>query len=176
MGAAMTARLLHTQRLRLRPFAAGDVDVLHAHWTDPDVRRWLWDGTVIERDVVVGLVDESIASFASRNFGLWVIERDETFAGFTGLRPMPDSAEVELYYALEPSHWGHGYATEASRAVLRHGFDVVGLDPIWIRTDGPNQASVEVMKRLGAEYVRTDPVGAFGTTVVYVVRRAATSR
>jgi hypothetical protein len=29
------------------------------------------------------------------------------------------------------------------------------------------------MKRLGATYVRTDPVGAFGTTIVYALRRAA---
>lgn len=172
----MTAVTLRTERLRLRPFASTDVEALHAHWTDPDVRRYLWDGLVIARDQVVALVDESIDAFARRGFGLWVLEHDDgAFVGFAGLRPMPDSDDVELYYGLSPARWGRGYATEASRAVLRHGFDVVGLDPIWIRTDGPNAASVEVMKRLGASYVRTDPVGAFGSTLIYVVRRGATS-
>jgi ribosomal-protein-alanine N-acetyltransferase len=91
--------------------------------------------------------------------------------GFAGLRPLPDAPDLELYYGLDPAHWGRGYATEASRAVLRYGFDVLGLDAIPIRTDGPNAASVAVMERLGARYVRTDPGGAFGTTIVYVARR-----
>ena len=58
---------------------------------------------------------------------------------------------------------------EASRAVLRYGFDVLALQRIYIRTDGPNAASVAVMQRLGARYVRTDPTGAFGSTIVYVM-------
>jgi RimJ/RimL family protein N-acetyltransferase len=169
----MSAHILHTPRLRLRPFAPGDVDTLHAHWTDPDVRRWLWDGNVIAREQAVAIVEESVAAFERRRFGFWVIEADATFVGFTGLRAIPDAEDIELYYGLEPAHWGRGYATEASGAILRHGFEVAGLDPIYIRTDGPNLASVEVMKRLGAEYVRTDPIGAFGSTIVYVARRGA---
>ncbi len=167
----MSAPILHTPRLRLRPFDAGDVDRLHAHWTNPDVRRYLWDGVVITREQAVAVVDESIASFEQRRFGFWVIESGETFVGFAGLRAIPDAEDVELYYGLDPGHWGRGYATEASRAVLQYGFDVAGLDPIYIRTDGPNVASVGVMKRLGADYVRTDPIGAFGTTIVYVLSR-----
>ena len=56
---------------------------------------------------------------------------------------------------------------------LRELIQHFGLQTIPILTDGPNEASVAVMKRLGATYVRTDPVGAFGTTIVYVLRRAA---
>jgi RimJ/RimL family protein N-acetyltransferase len=43
----MPAPILETARLRLRPFTYADVDVLHAQWTDPDVRRYLWDGRVV---------------------------------------------------------------------------------------------------------------------------------
>lgn len=170
----MTGPVLDTPRLRLRPFAPGDVDALHAHWTDPDVRRYLWDGRVIERDVVVAVVEESEASFATRRFGFWVLEAPGVpdLVGFAGLRPIPDERDIELYYGLARPHWGKGFATEASHAVLRYGFDVAGLDPIWIRTDGPNEPSIAVMRRLGATYVRTDPTGAFGATVVYVVHRA----
>ncbi len=84
---------------------------------------------------------------------------------------MPDAPDVELYYGLERAAWGGGLATEASRAVLRYAFDVLALERVWIRTDGPNAASVAVMERLGATYVRTDPTGEFGTTIVYVMRR-----
>ena len=57
--------------------------------------------------------------------------------------------------------------------MLRYGFDVLGLEAIPIRTDGPNAASIAVMQRLGARYVRTDPTGAFGTTTVYVADTTA---
>jgi RimJ/RimL family protein N-acetyltransferase len=171
----MSAPILETARLRLRPFAPADVDALHAQWTDPDVRRYLWDGRVIARDEVVAVVDESIAAFESRGSGFWVLELGDPprVIGFAGLRPLPDAPELELYYGLDRPHWGKGYATEASRAVLRYAYDVLGLAEVPIRTDGPNTASVAVMERLGARYVRTDPVGAFGTTVVYVARRDA---
>jgi RimJ/RimL family protein N-acetyltransferase len=168
----MSEVVLETARLRLRPFTADDVGRLHRHWIAPDVRRWLWDGREVARDEVVAFVDESRAAFAAGGVGFWVIDRDGAFVGFVGFRAMPDSDDLELYYGLEPTSWGQGIATEASRAVLRHAFDVLGLDHVWIRTDGPNAASVAVMERLGARYVRTDPTGAFGTTIVYVARRA----
>ena len=173
----MTGPVLSTERLRLRPFAREDIDALHAHWTQPDVRRYLWDGRVISREEAADVVEESVTGFAERRYGFWVIERAgiESLVGFAGLRPLPDDAnELELYYGLERVHWGSGFATEASRAVLRYGFDVLGLGRIYIRTDGPNAASVAVMERLGASYVRTDPTGAFGSTIVYVMhgRRA----
>jgi len=169
----MTGPILETARLRLRPFARDDVDTLVVHWRNEDVRRWLWDGREVERDEVVDVVEESIASFAAGRAGFWAIERTgRGFAGFTGFRAMPDSTDLELYYGLDRAHWGAGLATEAARAAARWGFDTLGLQTIPIRTDGPNEASVAVMKRLGATYVRTDSEGAFGTTIVYVLRRA----
>lgn len=38
---------LETARLHLRPCQAADAEVLHLMWTDPDVRRYLWDDRVI---------------------------------------------------------------------------------------------------------------------------------
>ena len=172
----MTGPILETARLRLRPFARDDVDTLLTHWRNPDVLRWLWDGREVERDEVVAIVEQSIDAFAKGRAGFWTIERmGGGFAGFTGFRAMRDSTDLELYYALDPAHWGAGLATEAARAVARWGFETLHLATIPILTDGPNEASVAVMKRLGATYVRTDPEGAFGTTIVYVLRRSAVS-
>lgn len=163
--------VLETERLRLRPFARDDVDALHVQWTEPAVLRYLWDGRVMERDDVAAIVEESIASFAARKIGFWTIEERAaaSLVGFAGLRAMAGTTDVELYYGLASTWWHRGLATEASHAVLRYGFST-GFERIYIRTDGPNSRSVEVMKRLGAEYVRTDATGEFGSTIVYVVR------
>lgn len=148
----MSDVVLTTRRLRLRPFAPGDVDALHAHWTHPDVRRYLWDGREIARREAADVVEESIASFAARRFGFWAIELrdDPAVVGFVGLRPMPDPPDLELYYGLARPYWGRGLATEASRAVLRYAFEALAVDRVYIRTDEPNDASVRVVERLGA--------------------------
>jgi ribosomal-protein-alanine N-acetyltransferase len=128
------------------------VDALHALFTDPDVRRFLWDDAVIPRERAAEVVAASQRSFAREGFGQWVVRRagKEEVAGFCGLRRVED--EVELLYALWPAHQGAGLACEASRAVLAHGFGTLGLARIVARTDPPNRASVRVMERLGMRF------------------------
>ena len=52
----MTLPLMRTGRLVLEPFAPGDLDELHALWTDAEVRRFLWDGLIIPRSRASGPV------------------------------------------------------------------------------------------------------------------------
>lgn len=148
---------LATPRLRLRPCAPADVDALHALWVDAAVRRFLWDDVVIPRETAAEVVSASEASFAAAGYGQWVIERDDRggLVGFAGLRPVDAAGaapEIELLYGLAPAHWGRGYATEASRAVLAHGFGRCGLARILGRTDAPNRASARVLERLGMRF------------------------
>ena len=63
--------ILETKRLWLRPFAPQDTDVLHRLFTDPDVRRYLFDDKIVSRDRVDGEIEDSIASFARSGFGMW---------------------------------------------------------------------------------------------------------
>ena len=146
----MDAPTLTTARLRLRPAGSTDTDALHALWTDPKVRRWLWDDDVIPRATVEAVIADGAASFAAHGYGHWLVVDDtDGVVGFCGLRRVVDGGEVELLYALAPAFWGKGYATEAARAVLAHGFDRVGLGRIVAQTDVPNAASVRVLERLG---------------------------
>ncbi len=147
---------LETTHLRLRPCVPGDLGHLHALFTDPGVRRFLWDDRVIARDETAAVIDVSVASFAARGFGQWLaFPRDGAeLVGFAGLRNVGDTSEVEILYGLAPTSWGRGLATEAARAVLRHGFRVVGLPRIFARADAPNAASIRVMQRLRMRFVR----------------------
>jgi RimJ/RimL family protein N-acetyltransferase len=55
----------------------------------------------------------------------------------------------EIGYVLNPDFAGQGYATEAAHAVLRSGFDELGLHRIVARIDERNEASARVALRLG---------------------------
>jgi uncharacterized protein (TIGR00369 family) len=163
-------RELETPRLRLRPCTASDVDALLALWTDPLVRRWLWDDTIIERTVVAEIVARSSESFERAGWGQWIVERrnDGAWLGAAGLAELDPAVGPELLYAFHPPHWGRGYATEASRALLRHAFEALGFARVPGRTDAPNRESIRVLERLGMQYDGTRQAGG-RPTVCYSI-------
>ena len=145
--------LLSTERLVLRPVTADDHDALLAHWTQPDVRRFLFDGAAPSAAEVAETIEESIGHFAARGFGIWLIELGSGvglagLAGTAGLRPLEESG-LEIFYSLAPGAWGHGYATEAARAIVEYGVGPLGLPEVLAEVDEGNAASVAVVKRLG---------------------------
>ena len=155
---------LSTPRLRLRPLAGGDLDAAHSLWTDPDVRRYLWDDVVIPREQAVAVLAASEADFAAHGYGLWAVCVPETgeLIGFCGFRPA-EEGEPELLYGLAPRWWGQGLATEAAQAVLGYGFDTLGFERVVAATDVPNAASVRVMERLGMRFERRGELNGLDT-------------
>jgi RimJ/RimL family protein N-acetyltransferase len=177
----MNEFLLETERLLLTPFALTDVEALHQLWTTPAVRKFLWDDQIIPHETVVEIVQASIQSFADQNFGFWTLrlKNQPDLIGFCGLRPMERSpneiAEVEIFYGLQPEHWKQGLATEASKAVLGYGFGKAQLERIYAGADPPNEASFQVMKRLGMKFARHTTIPGLVSDAVadyYVISRA----
>jgi RimJ/RimL family protein N-acetyltransferase len=78
-----------------------------------------------------------------------------------------------------PSRWRRGLATEAGRALLAHGFGVLGLERIVAITHPRNQRSRAVMERLGMTFERASDGRALGlavpdaAVVLYAVERRA---
>jgi ribosomal-protein-alanine N-acetyltransferase len=119
---------LHSARLRLRPVRRDDLDAILALWTDPSVRRFLFDDRVIARDGASAFVEDSAANFCRCGYGLWLVfaSGQPRIAGFAGLlHPLPQPPS--LLFGTHPECWNRGYATEAARAVLQHAFEVLGL-------------------------------------------------
>jgi ribosomal-protein-alanine N-acetyltransferase len=138
-----------------RPIEPADRAALHRLWTDPDVRRFLWDDRVIDLATVDEVIGRSAASFAAEGFGLFALREPggAELLGVTGIYPLQPGGEPELIYALARACWGRGLASEASRAVIADAFGRLGFAHVLARTDPPNLASIEVMKRLGMQYV-----------------------
>jgi RimJ/RimL family protein N-acetyltransferase len=180
--------LLSTERLVLRPVTADDRAALLAHWTQPDVRRFLFDGAAPSAAEVAETIEESIGDFATRGFGVWLIELDTAgrldstaagldstaagLVGTAGLRPLGGSG-LEIFYSLAPGAWGHGYATEAARAVVEYGLGPLGLPEVLAEVDEGNAASVAVVKRLGMTPYAVVP-GLLGPMTRYRTTAATT--
>jgi [ribosomal protein S5]-alanine N-acetyltransferase len=164
----MSLPVLRTNRLLLRPWTSEDVDSLHALWTAPEVRRYLWDDIVITREVAENLVKSNLESAAQHRIGYWAINapHEPQLAGFSGFRIIDDGPEIELLYGLKGEHRGKGFATEASLAAIAYLWRSTEFQQVFARTDPPNEASVRVMVRLGMTHLSTTP-----STITYVLRR-----
>ncbi|MFN8619236.1 MAG: GNAT family N-acetyltransferase [Chloroflexota bacterium] len=161
-GRAGTGRtFLLTERLRLRQFTADDVDHLVALDADPEVMFFITGGAPTPRVEIEHEVLPAFLRYHERgpDLGFWAIERraDGAFLGWVHYRPdhgdPPD--EPELGYRLVRAAWGLGYATEASRAVVDHGFTALPVRRVVARTMAVNTASRRVMEKVGMRLVRT---------------------
>ena len=154
---------LVTDRLLLREWGDADREPFAAMNADPRVMEHF--PALLNRPESDAFLDRIVARWKEHGYGLWVVERpaDGVFLGFTGLAApvvdlpgMPPFVEVGWRFAV--GAWGHGYATEAARAAVGWGFDVLGLDEIASWTTVANRKSRAVMERLGMTH---DPADDF---------------
>lgn len=158
-------RAIQTPRLRLRPSAPADAELLRSHWDHPDVRRFLFDDQRVTAGTVAGLLARSDADFERAGFGVWVVQDltvaapFEGFVGTCGLADVEGEDLVAILYSVQPERWGGGLATEAAAGVVRYAFQTLGLDLVVGRVDDGNEASRRVLERVGMRPFRTITVG-----------------
>jgi len=97
---------------------------------------------------------------------------DGALVGAIGLTPR-ESALAELGYWIGKPFWGRGYATEAARAAIAHGFARLGLRAIEAGVRPGNAASIRVQEKAGMTLDRDEhrAMPARGTSEVHPVRR-----
>ncbi|MFD7732871.1 GNAT family N-acetyltransferase [Kitasatospora phosalacinea] len=152
---------LTTPRLLLRQWRDEDLDRWAELNADPEVRRHF--GTLLDRQQAAAALERFRAELAERGWGWWAVElrSEQRFLGFAGLDPVDEEMPfdgVEAGWRLHRDAWGHGYATEAGRAVLDHGFRELGLPEILAVIAEANAPSRAVALRLGMVH---DPAADF---------------
>lgn len=125
----------------LRAVEAIDGDALHALFTEPGVRLFLFDDVLLTREQTQRHVEAAI------DHGAWVIVQENQVIGLTSLRPIGE--DRELVIVIGERHWGRGVAFAAAQAAMRHGFERLGLPRILAAVDLPNDRSHRLMERLG---------------------------
>lgn len=148
----LTMPTLQTDRLQVRPFDETDADALYAMHSNAHVMRY-WDAPPwTEHDRAKQFI-EKCRRMANDGTGVRpAIDRldDGGFIGWCSLTGWnPDYRSAELGYCFTEAAWGHGYATEAARAVLQWAYDTLDLNRVEARADTRNIASARVLEKLG---------------------------
>jgi RimJ/RimL family protein N-acetyltransferase len=148
-----------TERLVLRPFTEDDLDALYDIRKREDVNRYLYTDplsldqardelgkltklTTIQQEGDMLLLAVTLPGSAD--------SESDTLIGDVILHwRNAEHRKGEIGYLLHPDHFGHGYAAEAARAMLRLGFEKLGLHRVVGSCDARNTASARVLEKLG---------------------------
>src|SRR5262245_9604441 len=137
---------IETERLCLRRFRPDDWEAIYAYASDEATNTYL--------GVVVMTAEETRAWVDQQSGDEWtalavVLKPDDAPIG--PLVSSPESAHrtYEIGWTLHERVRGRGYATEAARALLRYGFETLGLHRVVATCQPENVASWRVMERLG---------------------------
>jgi RimJ/RimL family protein N-acetyltransferase len=111
----------------------------------------------------------------------YVMEVDGRIVGKCGLPRRIEPDAFELGYWLDEKAEGHGYVTEAARALTAAALDLPGIGRVEIHCDAANVRSAAVPRRLGYELARTDRVdvdtrGQTGEQMIWVTHSRSVTR
>lgn len=148
----MTKAWLQTPRLALFEITRHHANELYELDADPRVMRYIGNGRASTREQVDDAMQRLPRAYTLYpGLGTWRATRRDNggFVGWFALKYIPKTVEVEVGYRLRYGAWGRGYATEGARALLRYGFDELGLHRIVGVTHPDNVASQRVLVKAG---------------------------
>ena len=168
-----TIPTIETERLRLRPFTPEDAPAMHHILNGPDVLKYFPGPQTVTEAQVERMIGRLLTHWQENGYGLWAVEQctTGTLLGRCGLQLITETDEVEVDFILDRAFWGRGLATEAGRASLAYGYDVLNVDTIVGIVHPENLASQRVLQKIGLTFVEATTY--FGMAVQrYVGRRA----
>ena len=145
---------LSTPRLILRPWTQSDAPDLFGLASDPAIglsAGWKPHETVEESAAIIDtlfskpLVFAIVSRTSNRPVGCVELIRNPQI-----LRSGPN--DLELGYWIGRRHWNQGFATEASKEVIRYAFEEEGVQNIWCQFVESNPQSARVQEKCGFKY------------------------
>jgi ribosomal-protein-alanine N-acetyltransferase len=139
---------LETAHLRIRPFAVDDWQAVHAYTGDAAVMQFV-DGRPMTEAQTRQFIVENMGDEA-KHFAIELREGNH-LVGHLAFHLWFGPRTYEFGWVLHPRYHGQGYATEASAAMLRYGFESLRLHRVIATCQPENAASWRVMEKLGMQ-------------------------
>lgn len=145
--------VLQTERLKLRPLLIDDAPMVQKLAGDKDIASTT---RLIPHPYPPGMAELWIAAlpelYQRAEMINWGITMDGgPVLGTIRLTLFPVDNHAEMGYWIGKPYWNNGYCTEAARAVVGYGFEVLGLERIYANYMARNPASGRVLTKLGMQ-------------------------
>jgi len=154
--------ILETNRLILREIDFIDEQDLFEMDSDPDVHLYIENNPVKSIEEIRKVIELLKLQYQENGIARWAVVDKITneCLGWAGLKYFKQALNnhsnfYELGYRFKKKHWGKGYATESSIAILDYGFNTLNTDTIYAITDPRNANSIKVLTKLGFNFIET---------------------
>jgi [ribosomal protein S5]-alanine N-acetyltransferase len=146
---------LQTERLVLRPYAFSDtqalIPLIGAREVAATTLRIPHPFSESDARDFVAQTQQDLSNGGDLRLGI-IIRETDTLCGGVGLRIEADHRRAELGYWIGVPYWGNGYATEASRTLVKYGLETLGLHRIFASHVVKNSASARVLRKIGMRH------------------------
>ena len=149
--------VLETERLILRRLTLDDAPFILTLLNEPSFLRYIGDKNVRNLDDARNyILTGPVASYEKHGFGLYLVELRETQTpiGLCGVIRREELPAPDIGFALLPDFWNKGLAFEAATAVLHYAHEQLKITRILAITSLDNEASINLLQRLGLSFQR----------------------
>jgi RimJ/RimL family protein N-acetyltransferase len=151
--------ILETERLYFRKFTLEDAPLLLELNRYPEVVKYVHEPVLTSVAEAKSILETIILpQYQLYNLGRMALHLKATneFIGWCGLKNVMKRHEIDLGYRLHPYFWNRGYATEAAKAQLEAGLNVLNFKRIIGRAHIENTASLKILRKIGMQFVASE--------------------
>lgn len=149
---------IETERLLLRQFRDEDWKDLHYYYSSEAATKYTVGRAFTEAETW-RIMCTMIGHWQLRGYGPYALEEksSKTVLGTVGFWFPNDWPSPEIKWALAPSSWGKGYASEAAKAVQKTGLEYMPDISLISLIHPDNAASIKLALAVGAEFESAIP-------------------
>jgi len=157
--------ILESERLLYRPFKLSDARALFEMDSNPNVHKYLWQKPTLHIDESIQIIEMVQKQYVENKIGRFatILKETDEFIGWTGIKFVNDHVEngntnfYDYGYRLNEKFWNKGFATEATKAWLEHGFNQMNIQVMNAYTHAENGTSNHVLQKVGFNFMEDYP-------------------
>jgi diamine N-acetyltransferase len=148
--------MLYGDRLRLRAAERSDIPLFVAWLNDPEVRQFLLINLPMSLAEEEQWFEAMQKTPAAEHVLVIEINTDDGWksignTSFMDIDWRNRSAEIGIFIG-EKAYWNQGYGSDTMRLMLRHGFQTLNLNRIWLRVYEQNIRGVRAYEKVGFQH------------------------
>jgi len=150
---------IETDRLLLRPFQESDFEAVYEFGSNKKVQEFTGENDLLTLQGAKDIIKNVwFKDYEKHGYGRWatIYKSDNRLIGFTGLKYLEEIDETDIGFRYLPEYWGKGIATEASKEMIRYGFEKLNLAEIIAIAMKENIASNRVLVKIGLNHYKED--------------------
>ena len=151
--------VIETARLKMRPWSMDDVDAIWPTVSDPKFPTQMSWEAHRDKHETREWIERAQQLVATNEEVKWAIEYEGQAIGSIGFHEIVWQVRAfrldraELGYWLSPAHQRKGIMTEAVQAIVRYGFETIGLHKIMVTCIADNVASRRVIEKASFRWI-----------------------